>query len=153
MTSLTRWYPFRDVRRVHEILDRAFDESVYSGLTGGSLGEYEGLAPVDVYQTEDAIVIKASLPGVKPEDLDISVTGDTLTIRGEVKHEHEEPESNGKQYQIRERRYSRFSRSLTLPSMVDAGKAEAEIEDGIVTLTIPKAEEAKPRQITVKAKN
>jgi HSP20 family protein len=151
MTSLTRWVPFRDLRRVHDMLDRAFDEGMYGNMSE-ALSEYEGLAPVDVFQTEEAIVVKASLPGVKPDDVDISVTGDMLTIRGEVKEEHEETDGNGKRYQIRERRYSRFSRSLTLPSTVDASKAEAEIEDGIVTLTIPKAEESKPRQITVKAK-
>lgn len=151
MPALTRWEPFREMRRMHDMLDRAFDDGLF-GNAGDGLTLYEGLAPVDVYQTDDAIVVEASLPGVKPEDIDISVTGDTLTIRGEVHSEKSNGNGNGRQYHVRERRYSRFARSITLPSMVDAGKAEAEIEDGIVTLTIPKAEEAKPRQITVKAK-
>ena len=151
MPALTRWEPFREIRRVHDMLDRAFDEGLI-GTLGEGLTLYEGLAPVDVYQTDEAIVVQATLPGVKPEDIDISVTGDTLTIRGEVKQEAGNGNGNGRQYHVRERRYSRFARSLTLPSMVDAGKAEAEVENGILTLTIPKAEEAKPRQISVKAK-
>ena len=153
MPALVRWEPFRDMRRVHDMLDRAFDEGLF-GNAGEGLTLYEGLAPVDVYQTDEAIVVKASLPGVKPEDIDISVTGDTLTIRGEVTEEKSNGNGNGngRQYHVRERRWNRFARSITLPSMVDSSKAEAEIEDGIVTLTIPKAEEAKPRQISVKAK-
>ena len=91
MPALVRWEPFRDMRRVHDMLDRAFDEGLF-GNAGEGLTLYEGLAPVDVYQTDEAIVVKASLPGVKPEDIDISVTGDTLTIRGEVTEE----KSNGK---------------------------------------------------------
>jgi HSP20 family protein len=151
MPALTRWEPFREMRRVHDMLDRAFEEGLL-GNGGDSLSLYEGLAPVDVYQTDDAIVVKAAMPGVKPDDVDISVTGDTLTIRGEVKEELSNGNGDAVRYHVRERRYSRFARSLTLPSMVNAGKAEAEIENGILTLTIPKAEEAKPRQITVKAK-
>ncbi len=151
MPALTRWEPFREMRRVHDMLDRAFEEGLLGNVNDG-LTLYEGLAPVDVYQTDDAIVVEAALPGVKPDDIDISVTGDTLTIRGEVHAEKTNGNGDGRQYHVRERRYSRFARSITLPSMVDASKAEAEIEDGIVTLTIPKAEEAKPRQITVKVK-
>jgi HSP20 family protein len=152
MPTLTRWEPYREMRRVHDMLDRAMEEGLIGNLASDGLSLYEGLAPVDVYQTDDAIVVKAALPGVRPDDIDISVTGDTLTIRGEVKEEATNGNDDARQYHVRERRYSRFARSLTLPSMVNANKAEAEIEDGIVTLTIPKAEEAKPRQITVKTK-
>lgn len=151
MPALTRWEPFREMRRVHDMLDRAFEEGLLGNVNDG-LSLYEGLAPVDVYQTDDAIVVEASMPGVKPDDIDISVTGDTLTIRGEVREIKNTGNGDGRQYHVRERRYSRFARSLTLPSMVDANKADAEIENGILTLTIPKAEEAKPRQITVKTK-
>jgi HSP20 family protein len=151
MPALVRWEPFREMRRMHDMLDRAFDEGLFNN-SGEGLTLYEGLAPVDVYQTDDSIVVKASLPGVKPDDIDISVTGDTLTIRGEVHEETSNGNGDGRQYHVRERRWNRYARSITLPSMVDSSKAEAEIEDGIVTLTIPKAEEAKPRQINVKAK-
>ena len=94
MPALVRWEPFRDMRRVHDMLDRAFDEGLF-GNAGEGLTLYEGLAPVDVYQTDEAIVVKASLPGVKPEDIDISVTGDTLTIRGEVTEEKSTRKSRG----------------------------------------------------------
>lgn len=146
---LTRWEPFREMRRIHDMLDRAMDESLTTSGRGDG-NWFEGLAPIDVYQTDDEVVVEASMPGVQPEDIDISVTGDTLTMRGEVR---EEKDVEGERdYQVRERRYRRFARSLTLPSTVDADNAEAEIQNGILTLRIPKAEQAKPKQITVKAK-
>ena len=146
---LTRWEPFREMRRMHDMLDRVMDESLtHKGSGNGNW--FEGLAPIDLYQTDDEVVIEASMPGVQPDDIDISVTGDTLTMRGEVR---EEKDVEGERdYQLRERRYRRFARSLTLPSTVDADQAEAEIEHGILTLRIPKAEQAKPKQISVKAK-
>ena len=144
---LTRWEPFREMRRMHDLLDRVMDDSA-AGRTNG--GWYEGLAPIDVYQTDDEVVIEAVMPGVKPDDIEISVTGDTLTLRGEVR---EEKEVEGERdYHVRERRYRRFARSMTLPSTVDSSKAVAEVDNGILTLRIPKAEAAKPKQITVKAK-
>lgn len=89
------------------------------------------------------------MPGVKPEDIDITITGDTLTIKGEVKAEEKVEKAN---YIRRERRYGAFSRSLTLPTSVVAEKAKAEFENGVLTLTLPKAEEVKPKTIKVKAK-
>lgn len=149
MPTLTRWEPFRDMRRLHDMLDRVMDESVTGPYGDGNY--FEGLAPIDVYQTDDDVVIEASMPGVKPEDIDISVTGDTLTLRGEVREEKEA--NGGREYHVRERRYRRFARSLTLPSTVDSEKAEATMENGILELRIPKAEAAKPKQIEVKAKS
>ena len=105
--------------------------------------------PVDMYQTPEDIVVKATLPGVLPDDISITVSGDVLTIRGEVKTEEEK---SGASYHIRERRYGTYSRSLPLPTSVAADKAKAEFENGVLTLTIPKAEEVKPKTITVKAK-
>jgi HSP20 family protein len=94
-------------------------------------------------------VVKMWLPGVKPEDIQVSVTNGVLTIRGEVKEEKEEKE---KTYHLRERRYGSFSRSVSLPNDVSADKADADFENGVLTLTLPKAEEAKAKTITVKAK-
>ena len=108
-----------------------------------------GIVDIDMAQTDDDVIIKASVPGVNPEDLNISVTGDTLTIRGEVKEDKEIEEAN---YQIRERRIGSFARSVLLPSTVVADKAKAEFENGVLRLTLPKAEEVKPKTITVKAK-
>lgn len=146
---LTRWEPFREMRRLTDILDRWMEESF---LTPAFEGLYEGIVPVDVYQTDNDVVVKAVLPGVRPEDIHISITGDNLVIRGEVREEVETNGGGDRQYHIRERRYGRFSRSLILPTMVDADKAKAEFENGILTLTLPKAEEVRPKTITVKAK-
>ena len=146
---LTRWEPFREMRRLTDILDRWMEESF---LSPAFEGLYEGIVPVDVYQTDNDVVVKAVLPGVRPEDIHISITGDNLVIRGEVREEIGTNGGGDRQYHIRERRYGRFSRSLILPTMVDADKAKAEFENGILTLTLPKAEEVRPKTITVKAK-
>ena len=104
---------------------------------------------VDMYQTENDIVVKATLPGLEPEDIDIQITGDLLTLRGETKQETVDEKAK---YHLREHRYQSFSRSLTLPAAVIADKTNAEMKNGVLTLTLPKAEEAKPKVITVKAK-
>ncbi len=148
MTSLIRWEPFREMRRMHDMLDRLMDE-VFLGTREGD-GYFEGLIPVDVYQTDDAIIVEAAIPGVDPKDIDVSISGDTLTIRGEVKEERERRKDTD--YFLKERRYQRFYRSLTLPMIFDADKANAEYENGILRMTLPKAEEVKPKTITVKAK-
>jgi len=127
-------------------MDRLIDQ-FFSMPTSGQTGW--GLPMVDLYQTEEEIVVKATMPGLDPKDLDIQVTGDILTIRGEVKQEETK---EGAKYHIREHRYQSFSRSLTLPSMVMADKASAEMKNGILTLTLPKAEESKPKVISVKAR-
>ncbi len=147
MTRITRWEPFREMRRMHDMLDRMMDRTFSGSPLMSSI--FEGGVPIDVLQTDDNVVVKATTPGLKPEDLNISITGDTLTIRGEVKEEKEE---EGARYHIRERQSASFSRSILLPTLVNADKAEAEFESGILTLTLPKVEEVKPKTITVKAK-
>ena len=97
-------------------------------------------------EQDDAYVVKASLPGIKVEDLDISVTGNTLTIKGQVEDEKTISEE---QYHLRERRYGSFARTITLPASVDAESVEATYEDGVLTLTAPKTEEDKRKRITV----
>jgi HSP20 family protein len=104
---------------------------------------------MDLYQTDEAVVIKMGLPGVEPGDIQVSVTDGVLTVRGEVKEEKEEKE---KTYHLRERRFGSFSRSVKLPSNVNVEKSDAQFENGVLTLTLPKAEEAKPRTIAVKTK-
>jgi HSP20 family protein len=104
---------------------------------------------IDLYQTDQDVVVRAILPGVKVEDIQISVTGDMLTLKGEFK---EKEETKAKSYHLREQRYGSFERILNLPVGVKADKANAEFEDGILTVTLPKAEEAKPKMITVKVK-
>ena len=146
--GLVRWEPIRDLVTLREAMDRLFTESfVRPGVAFPSLG-MEGPA-VDMYQTKDDIIVKAAVPGVKPEDIDIAVTGDVLTITGELKEEEKVEEGN---YLRQERRYGQFMRELALPTQVNADKAKAEFEHGVLTLRLPKAEEVKPKSIKVKAK-
>jgi len=149
MTSLVRWEPFRDLISLREAMDRLFEESFVRPRVGWLAPVGAETLAVDMYETDDAVVVKSAIPGIKPEELDVSVTGDTLTIRGETRAEEEVKEEN---YIRRERRYGSFCRSLSIPVSVVADKAEAEFEHGVLTLTLPKAEEVKPKAITVKAK-
>jgi HSP20 family protein len=149
MASIVRWEPFRGpmtLRQARDMLDRLFDED--AGRWPGWLPNWlEGNLALDVYETDDAVVIKTAIPGVNPEEIDISVSGDTLTISAETKEGEEVKREN---YIRRERRYGSCCRSVTLPGGLEADKAEAKYENGVLTLTIPKAEEVKPKTITVK---
>jgi HSP20 family protein len=148
MANITRWDPFGEMVGLRQAMDRLFDESITRPWR--LLGDGTTLVPLDAYETEDELVVKASLPGVKPEDVDVSIMGDTLSIKGELKAEEETKEPS---YHRQERRYGSFHRVLTLPSQVEADKAEAVFENGVLTLTMPKAEAAKPKTITVKARS
>ena len=148
MASLVRWAPARDLVTLREAMDRLFEESFVQPRTGMLTQRGAGTLAVDMYETDDAVVVKSAIPGVDPDDLDISITGDTLTIKGESKSEETVEEEN---YICRERRYGAFSRSLTVPVPIVADEAEADFEEGILTLTLPKAEEIKPKAIRVKA--
>jgi HSP20 family protein len=129
-------------------MDRLFEESFIRPRRGWpAVSEGEPLA-VDMYENENEVVVKTAVPGIKPEDIDISVTRDILTIQGETKAEEKVEKAN---YVRQERRYGAFARHLSLPSTVIAEKATAKFEDGVLTLTLPKAEEAKPKTIKIKA--
>jgi HSP20 family protein len=145
--DIMRWEPFGDLVTLREAMNRLFDESVVRPRGEGAPAEVVRAAPVDMYQTENEVVIKVSLPGVKPDDVDITILGDVVTIRGESKSEQEVKEEN---YFRREVRFGSVARELSLPAAVQAAKAEATFENGMLTLRIPKAEEAKPKQIKVK---
>jgi HSP20 family protein len=106
--------------------------------------------PLDVMETKDGYEVKASLPGINPDDLEITYTNNTLTIRGELEEEREET-SKEKHYHLRERRYGSFSRSIYLPTPINAGKIKADYESGVLHLDLPKAEESKPKRIPVRA--
>jgi len=147
--ALMRWDPFRELTEMRRAMDRLLEES-FGRITRLLPWEEAAMAiPVDMYETEDNLVVRASLPGVSPEDVEISITGDSLTIRGEAKAK-EEVKKEG--YYRQELRYGVFGRSLPLPTRVNADKAEATFENGILTITIPKVEEAKVKTIKVKAK-
>ena len=149
MANIVRWEPFRDLISLREAMDRLFEESFIRPRTGWLAPLGPGALAVDVYETDQDVVVKSSVPGVKPEDIDITITGDTLTIKGETKAEEKVERAN---YLRQERRYGAFARSLTLPTSIVAENAKAEFENGVLTLTLPKAEEVKPKTIKVKAK-
>ena len=131
---------------LREAMDRLFDDAFTRpfNLTGNL-----SLPAIDMFQTDDEIVVKAAVPGMKAEDVQINVTGETLTLKGEVKQKEE---TKDKAWHIREQRWGAFERSILLPSDVIADKAKAEFENGILTITLPKAEQARPKTITVRAK-
>jgi HSP20 family protein len=147
--SIVRWEPLRDFMTLREAMDRLFEDSFVGRRPREWAPALEATLALDMYQTDDATVIKSSVPGVKPEELDISISGNTLTISGESKEEEEVKEEH---YIRRERRYGSFSRSVVLPEGLEPDKAEASFEDGVLTLTIPKAPETKPKVIKVTGK-
>jgi len=146
--SMIRWDPARDLMTLRQAMDRLFEESFVSPrslaleIGGGDI-------PIDMYQTDNDVIVKASLPGVKPEEVDISVTDDLLTIKAERK---EEKEVKGRDYIRKENRYGMVSRSITLPVPIQSDKAEATFESGVLSLKLPKAEKVKPKQIKIQAK-
>jgi HSP20 family protein len=107
--------------------------------------ERQAFIPIDVKAEDDAYVVTALVPGIRAEDLNIQIVNETLTIQGEIKNERDENAN----YLLSERPSGKFNRSLTMPEPLDASKVEAEVENGILTLRIPKAEEAKPKTIKV----
>ena len=147
MSNLIRWEPAREMMTLRDAMDRLFDDAFTRPLR---LNEGHWSVPaVDMYQTDNEIVVKAAIPGVKTDEVQINVTGEVLTIKGEVK---EKEEVNEKAYHLREQRWGMFERTLPLPTDVIADKAKAEFENGVLTITLPKAEEVRPRTISIKTK-
>jgi HSP20 family protein len=145
---MIRWDPARDMMSLRQAMDKLFEESVVRP-SGFSFEFGGGNIPVDVVQTDKEITVKATLPGVKPEEVDISVTGDVLTIKAERK---EEKELKEKDYIRKENHYGMITRSITLPAEVNSDQAEAVFENGVLNLKLPKTEKVKPKQIKVQAK-
>ena len=147
MSNLIRWEPARDMMTLREAMDRLFDDAFTRPLS--LTGNGWSMPAVDMYQTDNEIVVKAALPGIKADEVQINITGDVLTLKGEVKQQEDVKE---KAYHIHEQRWGTFERTLVLPANVVADKAKADFENGILTITLPKAEEAKPRTINIKTK-
>ncbi|MFZ5820802.1 MAG: Hsp20/alpha crystallin family protein [Chloroflexota bacterium] len=146
MSNLTRWEPVREMMTLREAMDRLFDDAFTRPL---SVGAASAAPAIDLYQTDDEVVVKAALPGLKADEVQISVTGDVLCLRGEFKQQDEKKEAT---YHIREQRYGVFERSILLPVDVQTDKAKADFENGILTVSLPKAEAVKPGTISIKAK-
>ena len=150
MSNLSRWEPDREMMTLREAMDRLFDDAFTRPFSLMREGGSTWSSPaIDMYQTEDDIVVKAALPGINADEVQINVTGDILTIRGETKHEEEKKD---KAWHIREHRWGAFERSVRLPTGVMSDRAKADFDNGILTITLPKLEEVKPKTITVKTK-
>ncbi len=145
--SIMRWRPRGDVYSARNEISRLFD-NFFTGWPEPRKGLLEGewTPSVDVAETDGEITVTAELPGVKQEEVDITIADDVLTLKGEKKEEKEVKE---KDYHRIERSYGSFQRSVRLPTGVKADKAKAAYKDGILTITVPKAEEAKPKQIKI----
>lgn len=148
--AIVRWDPFRDLISIQDRMNRLFEQTL-----ARTRGEEEGIATstwmpaVDIYETPDQVVMKAELPGLTREDIEINVRDNTLSLRGERKFEKEVKEEN---YLRIERAYGSFQRSFTLPATIQQDKIKAVFKDGVLEVSLPKAEEARPKQIKIDVK-
>src|SRR5919106_612735 len=150
MSNLTRWEPAREMMTLREAMDRLFDDAFTRPFSLTREGGSTWSSPaIDMFQTDNEVVVKAALPGIKADEVQINVTGDVLTIKGETKHEEEKKD---KSWHIREHRWGAFERSISLPTGVNSDRAKADFDNGILTITLPKLEEVRPKMITVKTK-
>lgn len=143
--TMQRWDPFAELRRLENVADRL--RSSFTGARTTGDGEVEGWAiPLDVFEEGDKVKVQASMPGVSPENVKVSIEDDVLTIRGETAEEHEVP---SERYYMRERRAGAFYRALRLPDTVDQEKITSEYRNGVLTVTLPKRESEGGQQIEV----
>ncbi|HET9014425.1 MAG TPA: Hsp20/alpha crystallin family protein [Thermomicrobiaceae bacterium] len=178
--SMSRWDPWGDMLSLRDAMDQLLRESFVRPATMLSQRSGMGGMPLDVRETDDDYVVRATMPGVKPDDVHIQIKGDTLTISGDMREEHGEHQGQesreqsaqgpasmeqqssqssqssqsgqqGGNWLMRERRYGHFERTITLPTPVNAEKAEASSEHGVLTIRLPKAEESRARSIPVRS--
>jgi HSP20 family protein len=143
--SITRWEPFREMLVLRDAVDRFFEEWPFR--RGEWFAELRGAPAFDMYDVNGSVRVELALPGVKPEEVEITVTGHTLTLAGERRRNEEVKEED---YYRHEVHYGAFTRSVELPAIVDPEKVEAAFENGILTITVPKLPEAQPRHIEIK---
>ena len=139
---------FSDLENIQHEMNRLFNTSLSRWVSDDrGLLESAWNPSIDIHESQDYIIVRADLPGVAKEDIDVAVNGDTLTIKGEKKQEKEEKD---KEYIRSERFYGSFAKSVTLPCEIDTTKVDAQYKDGVLKLMLPKREEAKPKQIQIK---
>ena len=147
--TIERWNPFSEMVSLRDAVNSLLQESLVPPSGARSeRGATTFTLPLDITEAENDFVVRASMPGIKPEDVQTTVLGDTLTIRGESKSDDEQ---NGHNWLVRERRAGSFQRSVALGTPINADKASAQFENGVLTLTLPKSEQARPKQIKVSA--
>jgi len=146
MTNMIQWEPFNELRST---MDRLFDQGFSRPWRFIASQDYQGSFPVEIWETDDAVGLRAALPGIRPEDVDISVVGDMVTIKAQRPAEEQQ---DGNYYE-REIQYGAYQRTFSLPVNVEADKAEASYEHGMLQLKLPKAESVRPKQIKIGAGN
>ncbi len=175
--SITRWEPFSELMPLRDLMNRLMEESFIMPRGLGQQGrQWTTAFPVDIYETEQDVVVKAAMPGMKPDDIDVRITDNVLTIKGEHREDHEQGQrpqekavgqqqqgqtkgqtqgqtqgEKGGNYYRREISYGSFYREIMLPTEVQGDKAQATFDNGILTLTLPKAEHAKAKRIQVQS--
>ncbi|NJD69278.1 MAG: molecular chaperone [Candidatus Methylomirabilota bacterium] len=149
--AIVRWDPFRDVMTLQERMNRLFDQALSRTRTDDEEGLTTSMwsPAVDIFETPDSIVMKAELPGVSRDNIDIQVQDNSLMLKGERKFEREVKEEN---YLRIERAYGAFHRAFNLPTDIQQDKIKAVFKDGVLEVTMPKAEEAKPKQVKIDVK-
>ena len=147
--AIVRWEPLRDLLGNQRDYERFFREGFPAFFGESELSTRTWAPPVDIFENADNIVLKAELPGIDPKDVEIRVEDNTLYLKGERKFEKEVKEEN---YHRVERSYGSFARSFSLPNSIAADKVVADYKDGLLTLTMPKREEAKPKTIKIEIK-
>jgi HSP20 family protein len=148
MGAMARWDPFRDLMSIQGELNRLFGRTFVGESEPGTGSGGTWVPPLDIFETNDRFVVTVELPGIDPDEVDVSVEDSTLTIRGERRFTSE---VNEESYHRVERRYGQFVRTLTLPSTASPEGIEARFDRGVLTIEVPKAEEAQPRKIEIKA--
>jgi HSP20 family protein len=145
MADLVRWDPFQEMTSLRDAMNQLLAESFVR--PSSRAGAFQ--PPVDLYETENEYVVKLAAPGLKPDNFEITMQQNMLTIQGRTQQEEEKQDDA--RYHVREQRFGEFLRTMQFPSQVDADKIQASLSNGILTIQVPKAEAAKPRRITVKA--
>jgi len=145
MPAIIRWSPTREMVRLSDAMDRMLDDAWMRPMSARA--EREMRLPLDVYTTPSEIILTANVPGLKPDEVEITLEGDTLSIHGEFKAPMDNVD-----YIFQERPYGKFSRTLTINVPVDMNKVEAAFDSGVLTITLPKAEAARPKTIKVEVK-
>ena len=144
------WQPSTELTNLRQAMNRLFENTFATPTRLYNVFSLDKSIPINMYHTDNELIVKAILPGVKAKEVDTTITGNTLSIKGEAKSTEEIKREN---YLYREHRHGTFHRSITLPSGLNTDKAEASFDDGVLTLTIPKSAQVKPKSIKVKAKN
>lgn len=147
--SLNRWDPIRELRRVHEDMDRLFG-TFFQDDHRAAAEAAAWLPPIDLYEQKDQVVVSLDLPGVRREDIQLAITGDVLTVRGERRRGGAPDKPD--QYYAMEQQYGVFSRQIPLPTKVKSDAARAEFSDGVLTIALPKSDEARTREIKVEVR-